>query len=917
MTELNSDICQTCQKPKNVSGSGSLTQWINCCQCNLTGAPESELITVCRACGKRMKEGRSGSVTQWIFAEHLCKCEYPQPVKVKTSGTTFKSKAFEEQDDDPNEQPLDIDDTLFPTSRYKPLRLLGHGALGQVYLCRDLHLRKKVALKSLFALTDDRIVSFQQEAKTASKLSHEKVIKVFDFGTSASGRPYMVMEYFPGRSLEEVIRDHGFLEQYDSCVIFQSICEALSHLHEHGIFHRDLKPSNILMLETETGEFDLRLIDFGLSKTTQDVQAKTNVQGRTVVGTPGYMSPDQASGLEYDARSEIYSLGCIMYESLAGQPPFSGESSLEVLNKHMRSEVLPLQELAPDVSPELCAIIEKCLSKNPDERYQTAIEVSEALANFERGLTDVSSEPLSESHDYRIEIPAQGFGVDLPKESKIANFGKLLGVAGLIAVVGFGTVVYSILAEKPQVRTSSTPSTFEQNLNFASKKYLAKSQRAKLIQRMKKSDVIKMDLRHACQDDDLLVLSGKASLREIDASDSDVSDRGIEHLSNVPNLQVLVLKNTKVKTLKDISKLEKLKTLRLDQTETNDESLKNLKGLRLKDLSLVETRITDNGLDALAALPTLENLHLPRNDIGPGAIAVAAKLPNLLSIDLRDTYCKAKDAETIAKSNLNIQTVLVSASEEQLEALREQFPTMTFKTTGLPLVETWSVTAEKEFIEHRYAEALKIYEKAYAACKARPSEKQNTRAVETGMSFCLYKLNQFNRAEELQRNLLSDYRAMKDKNAELNTLKMYTLTLLQLKKFDAADKQQERLLELSEQLKGASSKEHRENEYSWAVACLDVGRFDKSIQLARDLRTKFSHEIGSEDPMIGALMIVEATALESSGKPGAVPLYRNGLAIIDLVGESELGPNERKQRQIARKFLKKLKVKARGALEPL
>lgn len=919
MTELNSDICQTCQKPKNVSGSGSLTQWINCCQCNLTGAPESELITVCRACGKRMKEGRSGSVTQWIFADHLCKCENPQPVKVKTSGTTFKSKAFEEQDDDPNELPLDIDETLFPTSRYKPLRLLGHGALGQVYLCRDLHLRKKVALKSLFALTDDRIVSFQQEAKTASKLSHEKVIKVFDFGTSASGRPYMVMEYFPGRSLEEVIRDHGFLEQYDSCVIFQSICEALSHLHEHGIFHRDLKPSNILMLETETGEFDLRLIDFGLSKTTQDVQAKTNVQGRTVVGTPGYMSPDQASGLEYDARSEIYSLGCIMYESLAGQPPFSGESSLEFLNKHMRSDVLPLQELAPDVSPELCAIIEKCLSKNPEERFQTATEVSEALANFERGLFVESTERSSDSNDYRIEIPTQSFGVELPKDGKTANsnFGKILVGTSLVALIGLSAVIAAILLEKPQVRSTSTSSTVDQNLNFGSKFELQKSQRAKLIQRMKKSDVVRMDLRHACQDDDLLVLSGKTSLKEIDASDSDVSDRGIEHLSNVPNLQVLVLKNTKVKTLKDISKLEKLKTLRLDQTETNDESLKNLKGLRLKDLSLVETRITDKGLKALAALPTLENLHLPRNDIGPGAVEVAAKLPNLLSIDLRDTYCKAKDAETIAKSNLNIQSVLVSASEEQLGALREQFPTMTFKTTGLPLVETWSVTAEKEFIDHRYAEALKIYEKAYAACKARPSEKQNTRAVETGMSFCLYKLNQFNRAEELQRKLLSDYRAMNDKNAELNTLKMYTLTLLQLKKFDAADKQQERLLQLSEQLKGASSKEHRENEYSWAVACLDVGRFDKSIQLARDLRTKFSREIGSEDPMIGAIMIVEATALESSGRPGAVPLYRNGLAIIDLFGESELGPNERKQRQIARKFLKKLKVKARAALEPL
>jgi serine/threonine-protein kinase len=189
------------------------------------------------------------------------------------------------------------------------------------------------------------------------------------------------------------------------------------------------------MLETETGEFDLRLIDFGLSKTTQDVQAKTNVQGRTVVGTPGYMSPDQASGLEYDARSEIYSLGCIMYESLAGQPPFSGESSLEVLNKHMRSDVLPLQELAPDVSPELCAIIEKCLSKNPEERFQTATEVSEALANFERGLFVESTERSSGSNDYRIEIPTQSFGVELPKDGKTANsnFGKILVGTSLVA----------------------------------------------------------------------------------------------------------------------------------------------------------------------------------------------------------------------------------------------------------------------------------------------------------------------------------------------------------------------------------------------------------------------------------------------------------------------------------------------------
>lgn len=870
-----------------------------------------------------MKEGRSGSVTQWIFAEHLCKCEHPQPMKVRTPGVTFKSKAFEDDDDDPNESALDLDDDLFPTERYKPLQLLGQGALGQVYLCRDLHLRKKVALKSLFALTDDRIVSFQQEAKTASRLSHEKVIKVFDFGTSASGRPYMVMEYFPGRSLQEVIGERGFLEEYDTCIIFLSVCEALSHLHEHGIFHRDLKPSNILMLETETGEFDLRLIDFGLSKTTQDVQARTDVQGKTVVGTPCYMSPDQASGLEYDARSEIYSLGCIMYEALAGQPPFSGDTSLEILNKHMRAEVPPLLELAPDVTPELCAIVEKCLNKKPEDRYRSTIELADAIANVDF-LETLDSSTGAENSDVSAHVHARSdasadgksyektYAAPYSKpyaantySNSAGNSAKsasnvLVGVsvlAGTSALLFLGFLIQSILTEKPQHNSLIVRATFDKDLDLRNNKELEKSQRAILKQRMKKSDAKKMDLRHACVDDDLLLLSGKPSLTEVDVSDSNVSDRGIENLVTVPHLQVLNLTRTRVKTLSEISKLKRLRYLTLDNTAVDDNSLKALKGLELKYLSLGETLITDSGISVLANLPSLQILILLRNNVGPNVVKLAQKLPRLSTIDVRNTRCKMEDVVALANANKKLDSILISGTEAEFQTLREKFPTIRFKSSDIPLVETWGLDAEKELIKNNFEGALKLYEKALDAYKSRDHEAVQAYRVQTGISYCLSKLKRYEDAEKLQQKLVSEFHAIEDKDGELGALKMYALTLLKLKKFDLADQQEERLFKLSSELRGANSQDHRETQTAWASACFDAGRYDKSAQLARTLRSKFQNAFSKEDPRIGALMVIEATSLEASHKPGFLPLYKEGLEILHSRDEKDLSPTERARRQ--------------------
>src|SRR5262249_32616711 len=152
-------------------------------------------------------------------------------------------------------------------------------------------------------------------------------IKVLDFGTTGGARPFMVMEYFDSESLETLLVREGKLAENVALDLFIHISDVLRCIHENGIYHRDLKPSNILIASAPTDASPIRLIDFGISKSTQDVQSNTQIQGRTVAGTPGYMSPDQVAGLPFDAVSEIYSLGCVMFETLTGSQPFKADSA--------------------------------------------------------------------------------------------------------------------------------------------------------------------------------------------------------------------------------------------------------------------------------------------------------------------------------------------------------------------------------------------------------------------------------------------------------------------------------------------------------------------------------------------------------------------------------------------------------------
>lgn len=280
------------------------------------------------------------------------------------------------------------------SDRYALLALIGKGGMSAVYRAKDLKLNKALAVKVLLphlmghALSQQR---FQLEAQAASSLSHPNLIVTHDFGVTTNGRPYLVMELLDGHSLGEVLKQEKRLPVSRAVPIFIQICDALSHAHGKNVLHRDLKPSNV-MISTATGGIDfVRLLDFGIAKVLPQEGAESMGLTRTgeVFGSPNYMSPEQCQGGKIDARADVYSMGCLMYEVLAGQPPLVGENIMDTLLKQLNDPPPEFRAVDPalTVPQQLQLIIFKALAKNPQDRYASAEALGEALRGFQQNAT--------------------------------------------------------------------------------------------------------------------------------------------------------------------------------------------------------------------------------------------------------------------------------------------------------------------------------------------------------------------------------------------------------------------------------------------------------------------------------------------------------------------------------------------------
>jgi len=271
--------------------------------------------------------------------------------------------------------------------RYELDGVVGRGGMAEVYRARDIRLDRVVAVKTLredLARDATFQARFRREAQSAASLNHPSIIAVYDTGEDMAGPsnvPYIVMEYVDGRTLRDLLREDRRLLPERALEITDGVLRALDYSHRHGIVHRDIKPANVML----TRSAEVKVMDFGIARAVSDAQA-TMTQTAQVIGTAQYLSPEQARGERVDARSDLYSTGCLLYELLTGRPPFTGDSPVAIAYQHVRENPIPPSRVDPEIPSWADSIVLKAMAKDPADRYQSAAEMR---TDIQRALSGV------------------------------------------------------------------------------------------------------------------------------------------------------------------------------------------------------------------------------------------------------------------------------------------------------------------------------------------------------------------------------------------------------------------------------------------------------------------------------------------------------------------------------------------------
>ena len=315
--------------------------------------------------------------------------------------------------------------------------LLGQGGFAAVFRARDHSLNRDVAVKVLdveLAPSAGLAERFIREAQTIARLEHPHIVPIYKVGRREEVL-YIIMRCIDGPSLRQLLGTHQRLSVGDAARIARQVADALAYAHSHDIVHRDVKPDNILLQSTG----HVLVTDFGIAKAAQAATAAQLTTEGMIIGTPQFMSPEQASGDTVDGRSDIYSLGIVLYQMLTGSPPFDGNSSASILAKQLTQTPDPIRRIRPDVGDELAFVLDRMLEKDPARRFQTAAEVSRALIDA-----------LPTAARNRVRIP-------LRRRLKSMMFKSLVGlaVAGCLAFVAFvagaAVVAYTVFSRAPRV----------------------------------------------------------------------------------------------------------------------------------------------------------------------------------------------------------------------------------------------------------------------------------------------------------------------------------------------------------------------------------------------------------------------------------------------------------------------------------
>jgi beta-lactam-binding protein with PASTA domain/tRNA A-37 threonylcarbamoyl transferase component Bud32 len=333
--------------------------------------------------------------------------------------------------------------------RYEIGGVLGRGGMAEVHRGRDLRLGREVAVKVLrqdLARDPSFQVRFRREAQAAASLNHPAIVAVYDTGedrTTTGATPYIVMEYVEGDTLRDVLRREGPLTPERAMALSADICGALDFSHRNGIVHRDVKPGNVMI----TPQGTVKVMDFGIARAVSD-SAATMTSTAAVIGTAQYLSPEQARGEGVDARSDVYSMGCMLYELVTGAPPFTGDSPVSVAYQHVREDPRLPSSINRDIPAELDAILLKAMSKNPANRYQSAADMRNDLLRALAGQRVEATPVMGDAEKTAIiTAPAGGYGYrddeDWDDEDEHARRRKrrIIAIVSVLAVLLLGGVI--------------------------------------------------------------------------------------------------------------------------------------------------------------------------------------------------------------------------------------------------------------------------------------------------------------------------------------------------------------------------------------------------------------------------------------------------------------------------------------------
>jgi len=490
-------------------------------------------------------------------------------------------------------------------ARYRDFKFIGQGGMGRIVSAHDTLLDKRVAIKLLPAAgySDTAIVRFHQEAKAVSKLNHPNIVKVYDFGFAESGEPFLVMDFVEGNSLEDIIELNKTIPMRRAIVLGLQMCQALEHAHTNGVIHRDLKPANILI--DKDGK--VKVLDFGLAKLTdQNFDGSLTKQGQAI-GSPLYMSPEQARGAETTEKADIFSLGLVLYKMVTGVVPNENENLLKILRGRIENAppVLPPSETQPVLTDALDSILQTAMAVEPEERFVNMQEFRESLESLES--------VGEKNKEAEIVVPRKGF--EIRKEEWRIIVASLAFLLTLVALFGFR--IESQLAHiRPQLATKRVLSADDQKKN---------------------QELPGPPPPHPFVKD--------RAIGEVFWVGKTATDKDLELLRREmnPNLSLQFNRGITVKGMETISKLP-VERLIIRETTLGDEAVPYINKLHLKALDLRGCRVTDSGVKQM--VPSAELEHLDMDYLGQvtdaSAKLIVSKFPNLRHINVGNTKMTTK-----------------------------------------------------------------------------------------------------------------------------------------------------------------------------------------------------------------------------------------------------------------------------------